>query len=145
MSINEWKEDTCTISKSDRKRINRWKRAIKRGSGPDYVFLHSVLVDAKEKQEQPSYSKYYQCAKFIRDYNIGDYKYRKIQTIQYACCRQFPDACVNYEKTGLHCSKDRECKCFDIPDSWEKYGNCFDDCCVLYKKKHSRRFIIKWI
>lgn len=138
-----WRDDAYVISNSDSKRINRWKRAIKSGSEQDWdwYFLQSVINDAKAKETRESYTKYYQCAKFIRDYYIGEeFKYTKEPIAIYTCCRAYPDICG-----GSCCSGSADCQCDMISDKWKKTDNCWDDCCAIYKSYHPRKFTIKWV
>lgn len=138
-----WKTDVYVVNKSDKKRINRWKRAIKFGKGDDYDFLMDVINDAKQKESCESYSKYYQCAKFIRDYNTGNYKYTKKDIFDITCCKAYPDICG-----GVCCRWGMlsvECQCDIIPEKYKKLDNCYDDCCAIYLIKTNHRFTIRWL
>jgi len=136
-----WSPDTFIINKSDKKSVNKWKRAILKSDGRDYEFLINVCNDTLSKKEVESYSKYYQCAKFIKNHHKSNYKYIKIADTMMTCCRAYPDICG-----GVCCRDDYDnCHCDDIPEKHEKLGNCYDDCCAMYNIKHRRKFSIIWL
>jgi hypothetical protein len=135
-----WSTCARIIDTRDGKRINKWKRAIILGHGDDYDFLTSVVCDAKQKESMDYYSKYYQCAKFIRYYHMLNYKFKKTAITYKTCCKAYPEDCG-----GKCCGRSIECQCDIIPDTYNKIDNCYNDCCAIYRYKSRREFTISWL
>lgn len=130
-------------------RYRRWKKALYQKSGKYYDFLKMVLndVQTKKKVKVQRGSIYQSCANFIVKYGIHSYKYTKSQLIEYTCCHSYPKICGGkccvhlrqYDDEGY-----RICATDFIPKRCKRYGNCYDDCCSLYKIKSYKYFILKW-
>lgn len=142
----EFKLDEMISCKSNK----RWKNAIIKGCGKYYDFIKRIINDAIDKKRVITKGgKYYSCAKFIMKYNLIGYKYKKTKLINLTCCKSYPRICG-----GKCCSynmldhntyfNDNECNCDIIPKKYKRIGNCYDDCCVIFKLTHRRKFILEW-
>jgi len=122
----------------------RWKRAINKSRGNDYLFLLSVLKDAKEGRYVSEIgSRYYSCAKFIRDFYLMEkYKFKKEDIWYHTCCQSFPRICG-----GVCCCKKYnrfECSCEYIPRNSIHIDNCYEDRCNIFKFKNHHKFNLMW-
>lgn len=126
----------------------RWKRAVYKGRGNDYDFLLNVLADAENGYEIKKIgSKYYSCAKFVRDFYLPTkYKFRKEEIWLHTCCRAYPNICH-----GKCCCDDigaPDCNCENIPTkNIVHIDNCYNDGCKIFKfqPKNHKKFNLLWI
>lgn len=120
----------------------RWKKAIIKSRGNDYEYLLDVLNDAKECNiKEKVSSKYYSCAKFIRDfYLLTKYNFKKRDSWFITCCRAYPEICGGV----CCCNKNTYCNCDDAPKNKINIDLCRNDRCYIFKFQSNKKFDILW-
>ena len=133
-------------------KTRRWIRALNLGYGRDYCMLQQVVEDAEQKVEIViSGGSYYSCAKFIQNYYVDRFSFKKKKNFDLTCCRAYPKICHG------HCCETRydDCLCnHRVPKRCKAVlhkngiGSVFcseAECCKMYMVKNLRLFRLIWI
>lgn len=145
--------DKLDLSKIENKFYHsKWNKILRKNNQDEISYLNNVIDDAINKNEIEYNTKYYSCAKFIRD--TGNYKFKKIQKYKYYV-QTFEDEfdktyisniyekCVCINSNKLHYNNHNHYNIYYNDVSGSVIENCTNNCCKLYKKNYN--FNIKWI